>query len=163
MLFQSCFTPCTCQAPHLGGSTLSPRLKCIHVADCIAHSMLCYEGISSPLPTTSVCNDFLSVVKSHFLTADKNKALDFVLRMGDEHVCLFQHFHSLPSRLLWRWECSPSPSTPHSPHSCIPEIKHTSHQVKLNWFRTRSYCFAWFLKGSPSVATAYSTTWTPTG
>jgi len=39
------FVPC--QAPHLGGSTLSLRLKCIHVADCIAHSMLYYEGISS--------------------------------------------------------------------------------------------------------------------
>ena len=35
----------SCQAPHLGGSTLSPRLKCIHVANCIAHSMLYYEGI----------------------------------------------------------------------------------------------------------------------
>jgi len=40
------FVPC--QAPHLGGSALSPRLKCMHVADCIAHSMLYYEGISSP-------------------------------------------------------------------------------------------------------------------
>ena len=29
------FVPC--QAPHLGGSTLSPRLKCIHVVDCIAN------------------------------------------------------------------------------------------------------------------------------
>ena len=35
--------------PHLNGSTLSPRLKCIHVAICIVHSMLYYEGISSPI------------------------------------------------------------------------------------------------------------------
>jgi len=41
------FVPC--QAPRLDGSTLSPKLKCIHVADCIAHSMLYYEGISSPV------------------------------------------------------------------------------------------------------------------
>ena len=45
----------SCQAPHLGGSTLSPRLKCIHVANCIAHSMLYYEGISSPFYYTTAC------------------------------------------------------------------------------------------------------------
>jgi len=58
MLFQLRFytlyssVPCQLSAPpHLGGSTLSPRLKCTHVANCIAHSMLelLYEGISSPL------------------------------------------------------------------------------------------------------------------
>jgi len=39
---------------------------------------------------------------------------------------------SPPSSSLRRWERSRSPSTPHSPHSCTPETKHTSHQVKLN-------------------------------
>jgi len=38
-----------CQASHPSGSTLSPRLKCIHIAACIVHSAHYYEGISSPL------------------------------------------------------------------------------------------------------------------
>jgi len=42
---------CKVTALHPSGSTLSPRLKCMHVAAYIVHFVLYYEGISSPFYT----------------------------------------------------------------------------------------------------------------
>ena len=74
MLFQlrfyTLYSSVPCQAPHLSGSTLSPRLKCTHVANCIAHPRLSYYDryflplmvIKSYVGTTGQCCPYRAVV-----------------------------------------------------------------------------------------------------